>query len=59
MSFLEKIIRNKLAHYDHNKFWKMYYQVVNPLSKTPLFLKWIYLIKLKKSERYNNAVLGI
>lgn len=59
LSYLERILRAKIQHYDSKKYWKMREAVVN--YKEGFFEKikcLYYLYKIKKCDAFNNASLG-
>ncbi|MEA4831266.1 2,3,4,5-tetrahydropyridine-2,6-dicarboxylate N-acetyltransferase [bioreactor metagenome] len=47
-----------IQHYDHDKYWRMRNAVIDPQNNTPLLIKYLYLLKIKKMDAYNNASLG-
>ena len=56
--FFAKKLLARIQKYDKDKYWKMRSEVVNPNSKTPKWLRFIYLYKIKKSDAFNNASMG-
>lgn len=50
-----EIIRGRIQHYNPRKYWKRRAKVVDPNSRTPLWLKYYYLFYIKKCDAYNNA----
>lgn len=47
-----------IQHYNHNAYWKMRQEVVNPQSKKPRILKLWYLYRIKRSDAFHNASMG-
>lgn len=50
-----KLILNHIQHYNHEKYWKMRAEVVNPNSKKNKFIKYWYLYRIKKMDAFHNA----
>ncbi|MEH7075128.1 DapH/DapD/GlmU-related protein [Neobacillus drentensis] len=57
-NFLIKKALNVIQHYNHEKYWRMRSEVINPHSKMPVILKLYYLLRIKKMDAYHNASLG-
>lgn len=55
--FIKKFLGH-IQHYNHEKYWKMREEVVNPNSKKSKLIRLFYLYKLKKSDAFNNASMG-
>lgn len=55
--FTKKLLAH-IQHYDHEKYWKMRQEVVNPNSKKSKLVRLYYLYKIKKSDAFNNASMG-
>ncbi len=53
-----KFLLARLKHYDHDKYWKMRAEVVNPNSKKSKLLRYYYLYRIKRSDAFNNASMG-
>lgn len=53
-----KILLSHIQHYNHEKYWKMRQEVVNPNSKKSKLIRLYYLYKIKKSDAFNNASMG-
>lgn len=49
---------NHIKHYDHNKYWKMRNEVVNPGSRVPRIIRLFYLTRIKKMDAYNCSSMG-
>ena len=47
-----------LQHYNHEKYWKMRSEVVNPKSKVPKLIRLYYLFRIKRMDAFNNASMG-
>ena len=47
-----------VQHYDHEKYWKMRAEVVNPNSKKNKLLRLWYLYRIKRSDAFANASMG-
>ena len=54
---VRKII-SMIQHYDHDKYWKMRAEVVNPESKKSRLIKLYYLLRIKRMDAYHNASMG-
>ena len=52
------IIQHIVQHYNHEKYWKMRNEVVNPKSKVPKFIRLYYLYRIKEMDAFNNATMG-
>ena len=53
-----KIMINILHHYNHEKYWKMRSEVINPNSKLPKIIRLYYLLRIKRTDAFNNASMG-
>lgn len=53
-----KIMQSYVQHYNHEKYWKMREEVINPKSKKCKLIRLYYLYKIKKSDAFNNASFG-
>ena len=47
-----------IQHYNHDTYWKMRQEVVNPESKKCTLIKLWYLYRIKRSDAFNNASMG-
>lgn len=47
-----------IHHYNHNKYWKMRQEVINPNSKKSIITRLWYLYRIKRSDAFNNATMG-
>lgn len=56
-SKIELIVRGFVQHYNHKKYWKLRTKITNKNSY-PKILKYIWLLKLKRQDAFNNASLG-
>lgn len=55
------LIRRAMAwvqHYDHEKYWKMRAEVVNPRSRKSKLVRLWYLYRIKRSDAFANASMG-
>lgn len=52
------ILHSHLKKYNHEKYWKIRAEVINPDSKKPKWLRILYLYKIKKADAFNNASMG-
>jgi serine acetyltransferase len=50
--------QNIIQHYNHEKYWKMREEVVNPYSKLPKLIRIYYLFRIKEMDAFNNATMG-
>lgn len=55
---LGKICYNMVTPYNHEKFWKMRQCVVDSNNKKNIFIKMIYLMKIKRVEAKNCSSIG-
>lgn len=55
---LFRFMLSRIQHYDHNKYWKMRNEVVNPNSKVPKMIRLFYLYRIKRMDAFNNASMG-
>ena len=56
-----KFVRFLLSHlqrYHPERYWKMRAEVVNPNSKKPKWLRYLYLYLIKRSDAFNCASMG-
>lgn len=51
-------VKNAIQHYNHEKYWKMRAEVVNPASKKSKIIRLYYLLRIKRMDAYNNASMG-
>lgn len=51
--------RNRLQHYNHEKYWKKRALVVDPKSKKSKITKYFYLKYIKKCEAFNCAYISV
>ena len=49
---------NHLKHYNHEKYWKMRQEVVNPNSTVPKIIRLWYLYRIKKMDSFANTSMG-
>ncbi len=56
-SWLVKKILSHIQHYDHEKYWRMRAEVVNPNSSKPRWLRLWYLYRIKRMDAFNNATM--
>ena len=47
-----------IQHYNHEKYWKMRAEVVNPNSKKNKLTRLYYLFRIKKMDAFHNASMG-
>lgn len=50
-----KFFRYRIQHYNPDKYWKRRALVIDPRAKIPLWLKYCYLMYIKKCDAYNNS----
>ncbi len=55
---INEFMRTRVQHYNEKKYWKMRARVVDPDSKTPKWLKTLWLYRIKKSDAFNCASMG-
>lgn len=55
---LVRMLLCSIQHYDHEKYWRMRREVVNPESRVPKVIRYLYLFKIKRMDAYNNASMG-
>lgn len=55
--FVKKIL-NIIQHYNHEKYWKMRAEVINPNSEKNKLIRLYYLLRIKKMDAYHNASMG-
>lgn len=53
-----KFIKSLVQRYNHEKYWKMRFEVINPLSKKPKIVRLYYLYLIKRSDAFNCASMG-
>ena len=58
IEYLQKLIIPYIQHYNHEKYWKMRQEVVNPNSKKWLLTRIWYLYRIKRSDAFNTASTG-
>ena len=58
MNKIELIFKDRIQHYNHNKYWKYRAIVVSRVKKYSKIRKIVYLYKIKKMDAYNNASFG-
>ena len=51
-------LRCWMQHYNPDKYWRYRQIVVDPTNKTNKFLKYFYLLRIKRQDYYNNASMG-
>ena len=49
---------SRIKHYNHEKYWKMRNEVINPKSKVPRWLRLFYLFRIKRMDAFANASMG-
>lgn len=47
-----------IQHYNHEKYWKMRKEVVDPNSKKSKIKRLYYLFRIKKMDAFHNASMG-
>lgn len=47
-----------VQHYNHEKYWKMRAEVVNPSSKKSKITRLFYLYRIKRMDAFHNASMG-
>lgn len=47
-----------IQHYNHDKYWKMRAEVINPNSKKSKLKRIYYLLRIKKMDAYHNSSMG-
>lgn len=47
-----------VQHYDHEAYWRMRAEVVDPHSKKSKLTRLYYLYRIKKADAYANAPMG-
>ena len=55
--FIKRII-SVVIKYNHDKYWRMRSEVVNPHSKKPKLIRLLYLIRIKRCDMYHNSSMG-
>ena len=50
-----RLILNHIQHYNHEKYWKMRDEVINPNSKKSKLIRYWYLYRIKKMDAFHNA----
>ena len=58
MSKIISSYRNRIGHYNHEKYWKKRALVVDPKSKKSKIIKYFYLKYIKKCEAFNCAYIS-
>ena len=53
-----KIMKNRIQHYNHKKYWKFRDIVVDSNNNTPILLKYIMLHYIKKCDAFNCSSFG-
>lgn len=53
-----RIFKAKIQRYNHNKYWKMRFEVINPNSKKSKLKRLWYLYLIKRSDAFNCASFG-
>lgn len=53
-----RLVINLVQHYNHDKYWKMRQEVINPNSKFLKLIRLYYLFRIKRSDAFNNASMG-
>lgn len=53
-----KYILSLIQHYNHNKYWTRRNIVVNPKDRTPLLLKFYYLLYIKRTDAFHHCSFG-
>lgn len=53
-----KKVLSMIQHYDHEKYWRMRAEVVNPNSKKSKLIRLYYLFRIKKMDAFHNASMG-
>ncbi len=47
-----------VQHYNHEKYWKMRAEVVNPDSRKSRLVRLWYLFRIKRADAFANATMG-
>ena len=47
-----------LKHYNHDKYWKMRAEVINPNSSVPKLVRLFWLYRIKRMDAFANASMG-
>ena len=55
---LVMICMKRIKRYDHDKYWKMRKEVVNPASKKLKVVRLFYLYRIKKMDAFNLSSMG-
>ena len=58
VNFYENLMRKRVQHYNHKKYWKLRERVIDPNNKYPKLLKIFWLFKIKRSDAFSNASTG-
>lgn len=56
--WLVRFAMARVQHYDHEKYWKMRAEVVNPHSRKSKLTRLYYLYRIKRSDAFANASMG-
>lgn len=57
-NYFIKTLKNCIQHYNHEKYWKMRSEVINPNSNIPKIARLYYLFRIKRMDAFNNASMG-
>ncbi|MCM3600624.1 serine acetyltransferase [Robertmurraya korlensis] len=49
---------DSVRHYNHKKYWKKREEVINPASKIPKFIRFIYMLQIKRMDTYHCSSMG-
>ena len=49
---------NHVKHYNHDYYWKIRKEVIDPDSKYPKWMRYYWLYKIRKCDSFWNAYMG-
>ncbi|MDT1940766.1 MULTISPECIES: serine O-acetyltransferase [Carnobacterium] len=55
---LVRTIWNVIKHYNHEKYWRMRKEVIDSNSNKPKWLKYYYLVRIKRMDAFNNCSMS-
>lgn len=55
---ISRFILSLMKGYNHQKYWSRREKVINPNSKTPLFIKLYYLCYIKRKDSHLHCSFG-
>ncbi|MDW7658173.1 MAG: serine acetyltransferase [Bacillota bacterium] len=53
-----RLVWNMVKHYNHDRYWKMRKEVIDPTSKKPKLLRYYYLFRIKRMDAFNNCSMS-